>query len=220
MSGPAPATPEPSATAVLLRASGSGLEFLLLQRPSGSWVFPGGRVESEDLGGGATEPVEVARRAAVRETREEAGLDLAADTLRLISRWITPEIAPKRFDTWFFVAAVSEHERVAVDGVEIHAHRWLEPERALELHGRGELRLPPPTFVTVSWLLGHASASAALDALCARPVLTFRPRICPATGGAWMLYPGDAGYETGEPDRAGPRHRLWTGPGGLRYERD
>ena len=220
MSDPKPATPEPSATVILLREGSARLELLLLQRPSGSWVFPGGRVEPEDLAAGETDPVEVARRTAVRETREEAGLELAAEGLRPISRWITPEIAPKRFDTWFFVGALDTRERVEVDGVEIRGHRWIEPQQALDLQRRRELRLPPPTFVSISWLLGYASAAAAVEALGTAPLLTFRPRICPAPGGAWMLYPGDAGYEAGEPDRPGPRHRLWTGPEGLRYQRD
>jgi hypothetical protein len=34
-----------------------------------------------------------------------------------------------------------------------------------------------------------------------------------------MLYPGDAGYETNDPGRAGPRHRIVALPGGWRYER-
>lgn len=219
-SRPPPAEPEPSATLILLREEQPGLEFLLLQRPSGSWVFPGGRVEPCDLAGGGDDCVQVAVRAAVRETREEAGLEIEATSLTLISRWISPEIAPKRFDTWFFAAAASPQARVEVDGVEIRGHRWIAPEQALELQKRGELNLPPPTFVTVTWLLGHASPAAAVTALGAAPILTFRPRIRPAPGGAVMLYPGDAGYESGEPARVGPRHRLWSGPDGLRYERD
>jgi hypothetical protein len=34
-----------------------------------------------------------------------------------------------------------------------------------------------------------------------------------------MLYPGDAGYEAGDVERPGPRHRLWSLPAGYRYER-
>ena len=56
---------------------------------------------------------ESALRAAVRETREEAGLDLAATRLVAISRWITPEISPQRFDTWFFLGVVDTTHEVS-----------------------------------------------------------------------------------------------------------
>ena len=50
------------------------------------------------------------------------------------------------------------------------------------------------------------------------PLVTFRPRICRTPDGACMLYPGDAGYEAGDPDAPGPRHRLWALASGWRYE--
>jgi hypothetical protein len=34
-----------------------------------------------------------------------------------------------------------------------------------------------------------------------------------------MLYPGDAGYEAGDPDLPGPRHRIQALASGWRYER-
>jgi len=59
----------------------------------------------------------------------------------------------------------------------------------------------------------------ALESLARRPILTFRPKICPIPDGACMLYPGDAGYADGDPERLEPRHRLWSLPTGYRYER-
>ena len=52
---------------------------------------------------------------AVREALEEAGLGLSASDLLPISRWVTPEMARKRFDTWFFAAPAADEE-VIVDG--------------------------------------------------------------------------------------------------------
>src|SRR5438477_8064288 len=68
--------PLPSATVVVLRDA-PGLELLLLQRSArdgqpGIWVFPGGKVDPGDQHSGAA-PADDARRAAVRETAEEAG---------------------------------------------------------------------------------------------------------------------------------------------------
>jgi 8-oxo-dGTP pyrophosphatase MutT (NUDIX family) len=216
--------PKPSATVVLLRDGEAGLELLLLQRAPreakpGPWVFPGGKVEPEDVEAGAPGSRESALRAAVRETHEEAGLALEPGRLVCISRWITPEISPQRFDTWFFLGAIDTTHEVVVCGSEMVAHRWLAPDAALAAHGSGELSLAPPTFVTVSWLLGHGRADAALRALGEAPFITFRPRIHRTPEGAVMLYPGDAGYDANDPALAGSRHRILALPGGWKYER-
>jgi hypothetical protein len=34
-----------------------------------------------------------------------------------------------------------------------------------------------------------------------------------------MLYPGDAGYDSGDADAPGARHRIWALAHGWRYER-
>jgi 8-oxo-dGTP pyrophosphatase MutT (NUDIX family) len=216
----------PAATVVPIRDGASGLEVLLLRRvrvvgsdAPAPWVFPGGRIEPADGGRAADVVEQSARRAAVREAREEAGLEFAPASLVPISRWITPEIAPRRFDTWFYLIGVEGGVEVRVDGSEIAGHRWLEPHAALDAHHGGEIRLAPPTFVTVTWLAEHRAVSEALATLAAVEVLTFRPRVCRIEAGACILYPGDAGYEAGDPERPGPRHRLWALPGGYRYER-
>jgi hypothetical protein len=93
------------------------------------------------------------------------------------------------------------------------------PQRVLEAHHRHEMRLAPPIFVTVSWLVGHHTAVDAIDTLGRQSPLTFRPRVCSTADGGCVLYPGDAGYEDGDVERPGPRHRLWVLPDGWRYER-
>jgi len=235
MSDPAPKSeraaaksePRPSATVVVLRDASERppqLEFLLLQRPAradkpGPWVFPGGKVEAADVVAGEPGSRESALRAAVRETHEEAGLDLAATRLVAISRWITPEISPQRFDTWFFLGVVDTGREVVVCGSEIIAHRWITPAEALAAHQRGEIQLAPPTFVTVQWLSDHSRAAQAQEALGRGPLLTFRPRLQRGAQGACMLYPGDAGYDSGDADAPGARHRIWALANGWRYER-
>jgi 8-oxo-dGTP pyrophosphatase MutT (NUDIX family) len=219
-----PPEPKPSATVVLLRDAEPGFELLLLQRApreakAGPWVFPGGKVEPADVVAGDAASRESALRAAVRETREEAGLALDPSRLVAISRWITPEISPQRFDTWFFLGAIDASHEVVVCGSEMVAHRWIAPRAALAAHGSGELSLAPPTFVTVSWLLEHARAADAVRALAGAPFLTFRPRIHRTPEGAVMLYPGDAGYEANDPTREGARHRILAVASGWRYER-
>jgi 8-oxo-dGTP pyrophosphatase MutT (NUDIX family) len=220
-----PTAPQLSATVVILRDAPTGLEVLLLQRTArdggtgGAWVFPGGRVEEVDRQGDGQDLVVALQRTAVRETREEAGLKLEGESLLYISRWITPEIATRRFDTHFYATRMLDEAPVNVDGQEIRSHRWLQPEDAVRESRAGNLRLAPPTFVTTEWLVDHETVESALSTLAQGPLLTFRPRICSVSDGTCMLYPGDAGYEGADPERPGRRHRLWALSDGMRYER-
>jgi len=213
---------------VLLRDGEPGLELLLLQRAPrrtdegekpGPWVFPGGKVEPDDVVGEDAGSRDSALRAAVRETHEEAGLVLDAKRLVPISRWITPEVSPQRFDTWFFAATLDTSHEVIVCGSEIVGHRWLSPADALAAHHGGEIQLAPPTFVTVTWLTEHGRAGEALETLGNAPFIVFRPRIHRTPEHLVMLYPGDAGYEANDPARDGARHRIVGLASGWRYER-
>ena len=216
--------PRLSSTIVVTRDGTAGLEVLLLERTGGPrpWVFPGGKLDPGDRNG-AVDEQDALRRAAVREAREEAALDLDPQGLTLISRWITPKVAlegaPKRFDTWFYLAHVPSDAEVRVDGGEIARHRWYAPRDALDAQRARELRLAPPTFVSIHWLEGHADGASAARALAAAELVTFRPQIHRMDDGACILYPGDAGYADEDVRRPGPRHRLWMRPEGWEYER-
>lgn len=220
MEPPAPVLP--AATVVLLREKVGGPEALLLRRSSklafhgGAWVFPGGRV---DLGAGESDDDAGARRAAVREAHEEAGLVLDPGGLVPLSHWTTPEGQPRRFATWFYVAQADGAE-VRVDGGEIQDHRWVTPARALELQRAGEIELPPPTFVTLTVLAAHRSPDDALAAAAAAGPLVYLPRIVRAADGMASLYPGDAGWEARDAALPGARHRLQFLASGWRYLRE
>jgi 8-oxo-dGTP pyrophosphatase MutT (NUDIX family) len=219
------AVPKLSATVVILRESNAGgIEVLLLQRKrrngsGGSWVFPGGRTEPCDQRHPDEETVTITRRAAIRETREEAGLNLEHENLILLSRWITPKIANRRFDTWFYLGITDSSTEVIVDDEEIGTHSWLKPENAIAKCTRGEIQLMGPTFVTLHWMKEHDSTSAAMSAFREETAQTFRPNVCPAKDCTFVLYPGDAGYETGDHTLTGPRHRLLMRDRTMAYER-
>lgn len=217
----------PSATVVLLRGGHRKCEALLVHRNArldfhgGAWVFPGGRIDPGDFGEGE-DPRDVlpaARRAAVREVREETGALLSPEDLVLLSRWITPEPLPKRFDTWFFAAAADDAQ-VRVDGAEIDAFCWLPPAEALQQQKNGQLILPPPTYVTLLHLAEYRNAHEVLAGLARRHPETFRPRVRATARGTCTLYEGDVAYDGGDLDRPGPRHRLWMTPSGWSYERN
>jgi 8-oxo-dGTP pyrophosphatase MutT (NUDIX family) len=210
----------PAATVVVVREGRDAPELLLLRRNSklafhgGAWVFPGGRVDPHE---GEGEPA--ARRAAAREAREEAGLELDPASLVQISHWTTPEGQPRRFATWFYIAQLGRDE-VRIDGGEIHEHRWFTADDALAAQRAKTIELPPPTFVTLSIMREHRAAADAIAAAAAREPFVYLPRFMKLASGFGSLYPGDAGWETRDPELAGARHRLLMLEDGWRYLRD
>jgi 8-oxo-dGTP pyrophosphatase MutT (NUDIX family) len=222
-----------AATVILIRDATEGVETLMLRRNSklafagGHWVFPGGRVDDDDLepAPDGTLPegdrmgMAAARRAAVREAAEEAGLVVDTDSLVPFSHWTPPAVAIKRFSTWFFLAPAPVGD-VTIDGGEIHEHLWARPAEALRMRDEGEIELSPPTWRTLERLARSSSVAEALEDAATGVVEHFVTRIALAEGGAIAMWHGDAGYETGEPDRPGPRHRLAMVAGPWIYERD
>jgi 8-oxo-dGTP pyrophosphatase MutT (NUDIX family) len=217
----------PSATVVLIRDSASGLEALLVQRSKavkhmgGMWVFPGGKVDEVDYPQDR-DAYGAAINAAIRETHEEAGLVITADQLVYLSHWTTPEGAKKRFATWFFLAILHDDQQVQVDGGEISAHRWLCPHRAFaeSQDHREELRLMPPTYVSLIDIADFSSCDEARQAIGTREAIVYEPRVVSVEDGLCFLYEGDSGYVEGNADAEGSRHRTYMIGSELEYVRD
>jgi 8-oxo-dGTP pyrophosphatase MutT (NUDIX family) len=209
-----------AATVVIVRDGAGGLECLMLRKTAGQaygglWVFPGGRVEDADGQG-----LDGARRAAVREAEEETGLRLTPDALVPFSHWTPPARAPRRYATWFFLAALPEGAAdVVVDGGEIGDHVWTPPSAGLDRHRAGQVDLVPPTWVTLHRLVGLPDVATALADVGAGKIDHFTTHIVRAETVPVALWEPDAGYESGDLDAAGARHRLVMGPGGWSYER-
>jgi len=210
-----PAPTRPAATILLLRRGGKHaqreLEVLLVRRTEaarfmpGVWVFPGGRVEADELIAGVSgaetdaDADELAHRAAaIRELSEEAGiqLELSAE-LVLWSRWITPEPVPTRFDTRFYMALAPPHSPPEPDGSEIIDAAWMNPAKALERGEAGEIELVFPTIKQLESLAPFATADEAMEAARAAVVEPIMPNVVQddSDEGWRMLMPGDEGYE-------------------------
>jgi 8-oxo-dGTP pyrophosphatase MutT (NUDIX family) len=211
--------PIPAATVVLIRDGDDGLETLMLRRNAkgsfgGMWVFPGGRVDPGDGDG-----EDGARRAAARETLEEASLVVDPDDLVPFAHWTPPPVAPKRFATWFFLAAAPAG-KVAVDGEEIHEHVWVTPVEAMRRRDAGEIELAPPTFVTLHKLARSADVTAALLDAASGPVEYFSTRIATnERNEMFAVWHGDAAYDSEDLAADGARHRLAMLQGRWTYER-
>ena len=216
----------PAATVVLLRDGDSGIEVLLARRSSklafhgGAWVFPGGRIDPDDYGDAPDDLRGAARRAAAREAKEEAGVDVDSGGLIHLSNWTTPDNSPKRFATWFFVGAVAGGDEVA-DGSEMDAVRWFRPQEALDERAAGDIELAPPQYVTLLDLRDFATAADAISAIAAAVPIDYLPRFHFVEGGAVCVYPEDVAYDDLEQlDTPGHRHRLNLRDGDWEYVRD
>src|SRR5262245_12620940 len=217
--------PVEAATVILLRDGGEGLETLMLRRNSkldfagGMWVFPGGRVDPADrIGLDPSDDLGAARRAAVREALEEANLAIAEDALVPLSHWTPPDIAPKRFLTWFFVAAAFEGD-VVIDRGEIHDQGWMRPGDAMRRRNELEIELMPPTWVTLEQLARFPDVASALVATQNGTPERFVTRWAKTSEGGVALWHGDSGYESGDANLVGARHRLCMYATSWRYER-
>jgi 8-oxo-dGTP pyrophosphatase MutT (NUDIX family) len=94
----------------------------------------------------------------------EEGLRLAVDGMHYVSRWITPEGAPRRFDTRFFVGAAPERQTPLHDAEETIAHEWVRPADLLARYRRGDVDLMTPTERSLEWLDGEANVVNVLAA--------------------------------------------------------
>ncbi len=237
----------PSATVVLCHQDNSSppsFNVLLLKRNSklhthgGSWVFPGGKIDpadyqSADLSDNQPEDfnyfrfdesqqIAIAKHAAVREAQEEAGVELAANSLHLISRWITPDTLKKRFDTRFFITETTT-PHIEIDGGEIHEAMWISPANALAQYKRGLMILPPPTFITLTCLMNYTSITDALRSMAHRS-RCYRPKLVTLNGELCSLYEEDAAYNLSAEDQVkltmqtdGRQHRLIMRQGDFQY---
>ncbi|MFC7308416.1 NUDIX hydrolase [Streptomyces monticola] len=116
----------------------------------------------------------VGRELSFAEFLDRRGLVLRSDLLGAWTRWITPEFEPRRYDTWFFVAALPAGQRTRNASTEADRTVWIRPEDATAAYDRGELLMMPPTIATLRQLAPSATAAAALAAAADRdltPVL-------------------------------------------------
>lgn len=204
----------PASTVVLLRETADGLETLMLKRnkaltmAGGMWVFPGGALDAEDVQAAGGDEVEASRIAAAREALEESGLQPKLEDMVLLSHWTTPVAEPKRFSTWIYAAPVARDDEVIIDGGEIHDSQWIGVREAVARHEAGELGMLPPTYVTLKRLSDYSRLADMLAVERATPCPEVFPFFSVDDGKVQVMFRGDAGYECGDPNVPGARHRA------------
>jgi 8-oxo-dGTP pyrophosphatase MutT (NUDIX family) len=116
----------------------------------------------------------VARELSFAAFLDRRGLVLRSDLLAAWARWITPAFEPRRYDTWFFVAALPEGQRTRNASTEADRSVWIRPGEAADGYDKGELLMMPPTVATLRALRPYGTAEEALKAAVSRnlaPVL-------------------------------------------------
>lgn len=170
------------------------------------------------LGLGSPEPSLRARLNAGQARLSEVP-GLQADLAALVpwARWVTPVIEPRRYDTWFFLAAVPPGTEASPDAGEAVACRWIRPAEVLER--MEEFPLAPPTFRTLEELSRFERVADALSAAATRRLWPVCPRLEQNEESGWeIVLPGDPSYPSEQPVEGPTRvvfrqGRWWSGPG-------
>ena len=166
-----------AATVILVRDRPELQVFVLRRNDAlvfapGATVFPGGAVEDDDVRAAAALGVDEFRVAAARECMEECGIPVEPAGLVEFARWITPEGAPRRYDTRFFVARAPDGHEGEHDGLELVASAWMRPADVLHSFARGDVDLILPTQRSLETLARFDRVEALFDGLREAPCPT------------------------------------------------
>ena len=83
------------------------------------------------------------------------GLQLDMDDFAFVGRWVTPPFAPRRFDTWFFLAAcpAKQEPRITADS-ELERGDWIAAGEGYSTWQRSEIIVVPPVLHALNTLAG------------------------------------------------------------------
>ena len=118
----------------------------------------------------------------------------AFDQLTLFARWQTPPLIKRRFDTWFFLAAMPQGQTAIADGVESCAAFWAPPAVFLDRANKGEAKVIFPTARNLELLARHQSFEAARRDAHNRTIETIIPVMVEDNGEKFLTIPEHLGY--------------------------
>lgn len=183
---------------------------------------------------GLSEPERILRIAACRETFEETAILLGHDArgvypgpitdngdflgiihqhhllltlgkLQLFGHWITPVHAPKRFDTYFFIAHAPNGAQAVCNDRESSDLLWMSPGEALTYTIPGERPILFPTKMNLLKLARSRNAAEAIAQAARDPVVTVMPEVERFADYHVVHIPAEAGYGITEERIPAPR---------------
>jgi 8-oxo-dGTP pyrophosphatase MutT (NUDIX family) len=128
----------------------------------------------------------------------EGGLELATDLLVPFAHWITPEIRPRRYDTYFYLAPAPPEQQARHDGREAVDSIWIAPGQAAEDGAAQRVKMIFATRFNLQKLARSVTSEAAFAAARADTIVTVLPQYRETPQGLMWCIPLEAGYGIAE----------------------
>ncbi len=159
------------------------------------------------------------RKLSLNELAAKEKILLAPGLMLPYAHWITPEIEAKRFDTRFFLARLPGGQHATHDDVELVESLWISPEHALDKNDKREIKLMPPTLITLHELSRFNSLEDVFDTTRSSAILPIMPQAFKTDNGFGVKLPHDPEYHIadykqanrpGQISRIVYRDKKWT----------
>ena len=132
--------------------------------------------------------------ATIVDLAEAEDLEIATDLMTPFAHWITPTFAPRRFDTWFFLAEAPQDQVALHDGSESVDSVWIEPQAAIDEASAGKRTLVHATFKNLELLVEGRTVVGAIAQASERKIVTVQPWVEVRDGKRFLHIPEGAGY--------------------------
>ena len=132
--------------------------------------------------------------ASIVDLVEAEDLEIATDLMTPFAHWITPIFAPKRFDTWFYLAEAPEDQLALHDGSESVDSVWIDAQQAIDEATAGKRTLVHATTKNLELLAEGGTVTGALSQASKRKIVTVQPWVEQRDGKRYLHIPEGAGY--------------------------
>ncbi len=142
-----------------------------------------------------------------------ASINAELDAAALVPwvRWVTPTLLSRRFDARFFLARAPADQIAMHDDYEATHSEWLRPQDAIARWAQDDIKLAPPTYMSLQHLALFDSIDAALaDAQGRRPPV-IQPHGFDVDGARTLALPGDALHSVATAAIPGPVRLRYDG---------
>ena len=124
----------------------------------------------------------------------EENIKFNLDNLIPFAHWITPQMMPKRFDTYFYIAEAPKDHLGSHDGKESVDSIWITPKQALDDCYAKKRTIIFPTRMNLEKLSRFKTVKEALEKIKKETIITVEPKIEKNNDEVFLTIPENAGY--------------------------